>query len=126
MDLLQVPDDGLDTPVGIRPHANSESANKDKLQPYYVEKALANGKSAWVLNSFLDIMYHIFRNSLFPRIGDKDKVHAYMVDMMLICEEARSSQSQPLDISHIMWCELRFVVFNIKVPIYGPYLFRLI
>ena len=50
MDLLQVPDDGLDTPVGVRPHANSESANKDKLQPFYVEKALANGKSAWVLN----------------------------------------------------------------------------
>ena len=33
MDLLQVPDDGLDTPVGVRPHANFESSNKDKLQP---------------------------------------------------------------------------------------------
>ena len=91
MDLLHVPDDGLNTPVGVRPHANPESANKDKLQPYYVEKALANGKTTLVLNPFLDIMYRIFRNSLFPRIGDKDKVHAYMVDMMLICEEARSS-----------------------------------
>ena len=60
MDLLQVPDDGLDTPVGVRPHANSESANKDKLQPYYVEKALPNGKTGLVLNSFLDIMYRIF------------------------------------------------------------------
>ena len=25
-----------------------------------------------------------------------------------------------------MWCELRFAVFNRKVPIYGPYLFLLI
>jgi len=126
MDLLHVPDDGLDTPVGVRPHGNPESASKDKLQPYYVEKALPNGKTRWVLNSFLDIMYRIFRNSLFPRIGDKDKVHAYMVDMMLLCEEARVSQTQPLDVSHIMWCELRFAVFNRKVPIYGPYLFLLI
>src|SRR4051812_7977727 len=36
------------------------------------------------------------------------------------------SQTQPLDVSHIMWCELRFAVFNRKVPIYGPYLFLLI
>ena len=87
---------------------------------------LPSGKSTWVLNSFLDIMYRIFRNSLFPRIGDKDKVHAYLVDMMLLCEEARVSQTQPLDVSHIMWCELRFAVYTRKVPIYGPYMFLLI
>ena len=79
-----------------------------------------------MLNSFLHIMYRIFRNSLFPCIGDKDKVHAYLVDMMLICEVARLAQTQPLDVSHIMWYELRFAVFNRKVPIYGPYLFLLI
>ena len=71
-------------------------------------------------------MYRIFRNIFFPRIGDKDKVHAYLMDMMLICEEARRVQRQPLDVSHIMWRELRFAVFNHKVPIYGPYLFHLI
>ena len=106
MDLLQVPDEGLNTPIGVRPHANPKSASKNKLQPYYVEKTLPSGKKAWVLNPFLDIMHRISRNSLFPRIGDKDKVHAYLVDMMLICEEARISQTQPLDVSHIMWCEL--------------------
>ena len=93
---------------------------------YYVAKLLPSGKKAWALNSFLDIMHRIFRNSLFPRIGDKDKVHAYLVDMLLLCEEARNSQTQPLDVSHIMWCELWFAVFNRKVPIYGPYLFLLI
>ena len=114
--MLHIPDDGLHTPVGVRPHANSESANKNLLQPFLVEKVLPNGKSTWVLNSFLDIMHRIFRNTLFPRIGD----------MMLLCEEARSSQTQPLDVSHIMWCELRFAVFTRKVPIYGPYLFLLL
>ena len=59
-----------------------------------------------MLNPFLDIMYRVFRNSLFPHIGDKDKVHAYLVDMMLICEEARLAQTQPLDVSHSMWCEI--------------------
>lgn len=46
--------------------------------------------------------------------------------MMLLCEEARHAQTQPLDVSHIMWCELQFAVFNRKVPIYGPYMFLLI
>ena len=124
--LLGVLDEGLATPQGVRPHANTESANKNRLQPFLVEKKLSSGTSSWVLNSFLDIMYRIFRNSLFPRIEEKDKVHTYLVDMLLLCEEARNSQTLPLDISHIMCCELWFAVFNRKVPIYGPYLFQLI
>ena len=91
MDLLQVPDDGLTTPVGVRPHANPEYASKNKIQPFNVEKVLPSGKSTWVLNSFLDIMHLILRNSPFPHIGNKDKVNAYLVDMMLLCEEARVS-----------------------------------
>ena len=57
MDLLQIADEGLHNPVGARPHANPESANKDKLLPFYVEKTLASGKKTWVLNPFLDIMH---------------------------------------------------------------------
>ena len=72
MDLLQVPEARLDTPVGVRPHANPESANKSKLQPLFVEKTLPSKKKVWVLNSFLDIMHRIFRNSFFSRIDDKD------------------------------------------------------
>jgi hypothetical protein len=71
-------------------------------------------------------MHRIFCNTLFPRIHDKDKVHPYLVDMMLLCEEARRQVPGQLDISHIMWVELRFAVFNRKVPIYGPYLHLLI
>ena len=126
MELLNVPDEGLDTPVGVRPHANSESANKNKLMPFLVPKSLSNKKTVWVLNPFLDIMHGLFRNTLFARIGDMGQVHAYLIDMMLICEEARKAQTQPLDVSHIMWCVLQFAVFNCKVPIYGPYLFHLI
>ena len=55
MELLNVPDEGLDTPVGVRPHANSESANKKKLMPFLVQKTLPNKKQVWVLNPFLDI-----------------------------------------------------------------------
>ena len=46
--------------------------------------------------------------------------------MLLLCEKVHRHATQPLDISHIMWNELRFVVYNHKVPIYGPYLHLLI
>ena len=89
MELLHVLDEGLGTPVGVRPHAKSESANKNKLMPFLVQKTLPSKKKVWVLNPFLDIMHRLFRNTLFPRIGDMGQVHAYLVDMMLLCEEAR-------------------------------------
>ena len=91
MEMLHVHDEGLDVPIGACPHDNPESANKNKLQPFLVEKKLPNGMQSWVLNPFLDVMHRIFRNTLFPRIGDKDKVHAYLVDMMLLCEEAHDT-----------------------------------
>ena len=117
MTLLHVRDEGPDVPVGAHPHGNPESANKDKLMSFLVEKKLPNGTQSWVLNPFLDVMHRIFYNTLFPRVDDKDKVHAYLMDMMLLCEEAHQHAAQPLDISHIMWNELRFAVYNRKVPI---------
>ena len=126
MEMLHVRDEGLNLPVGVHPHSNPESTNMNKLQLYLVEKRLANDKKSWVLNPFLGVIHRIFRDTLFSRIGDKDKVHAYLVDMMLLCEEACRQVPQPLDISHIMWVELWFVVYNRKVPIYGPYLHLLI
>ena len=126
MDMLNIRDEGLDVPVGACPHANPESANKNKLQPFLVEKTLPSGKKSFVLNPFLDIMHKIFRNSLFPCIGDKDKVHSYIMGMMLMCEEVRRHEAEPLDVSHIMWSELQFAMFHWKLPIYGPYLFLLI
>ena len=52
-----------------------------KLMPFLVEKKLPNVTQSWVLNPFLDVIHQIFRDTLFPRAGDKDKVHAYLVDI---------------------------------------------
>ena len=57
MTLLHVRDEGPDVPVGARPHGNAESANKDTLMPFMVEKNLPSGSQSWVLNPFLDVMH---------------------------------------------------------------------
>ncbi|KAI5019043.1 hypothetical protein ZWY2020_043931 [Hordeum vulgare] len=71
-------------------------------------------------------MHWVFRNSLFPRIGNKDEVHGHLVEMLLLCEEARTKETAPLDIVDVMFHELWNCIMNRKVPIYGPYMFAYI
>ena len=72
MDLLHIHDEGLEKPIGFLPHENHQAAPKEKLLPYLVEKVSASGEVSHVLNPFLDVMHRIFRNTLFPRMGNKD------------------------------------------------------
>ena len=120
MKFLKVDFQGADNPLGLRPHAPSSSTAtpKDRLQQLYVKKG--------VLPKHLDIMHRIFRNTLFPRIGNFDEVHGYLAEMLLLCEEAMTKESTPLDISDVMFNELWNCIMNRKVPIYGPYLFAYI
>ena len=70
-------------------------------------------------------MHRIFRNTLFSCIGNLDQLHSYLVDVLLLCIKEKGWTST-LDISHVMWRELRSAMLDWKVPIYGPYLFKLI
>ncbi len=54
----------------------------------------------------MDIMHPIFRNTLFPRIGNFDEVHGSLAEMLLLCEEAMTKESAPLDISDVMFTKL--------------------
>ncbi|KAE8815549.1 hypothetical protein D1007_07015 [Hordeum vulgare] len=44
MDLLQVRDEGLNTPIALRPHAKPQAAAKEKLHPYLTVKHTPNGE----------------------------------------------------------------------------------
>ncbi|KAI4995688.1 hypothetical protein ZWY2020_037736 [Hordeum vulgare] len=120
MKLLKVDFQGADNPLGLRPHAPSSATAtpKDRLQQLYVKKG--------VLPKHLDIMHRIFYNTLFPCIGNFDEVHGYIGEMLLLCEDAKTKESAPLDISDVMFNDLWNCIMNRKVPIYGPYLFSYI
>src|SRR4051794_11822813 len=66
-------------------------------------------------------MHRISRISIFPRVGDLDKVHSYLVNMVLLYQEYQGTQ-MTLDVCSIMYEELYTAVMDRKVPIYGPYL----
>ena len=108
MGLLEVEDQGLETPVGFRPHQNVTSTHKQALWPYCTRKVHPETrKETYELSTYLDILHRIFRETLFPRIGNLDMVHSYLVDMLLFCQhEKEANTGESLDISHVMWPDL--------------------
>ena len=123
-----VEDHGLETPVGFRPHRNTTSTHKQALWPYCsMKKHPVTEKVTYELPAFLDILHCIFRETLFPRIGNLDMVHSFLVHMLLFCQhEKEANTGESLDISHVMWYELLSAVSERKCPIYGPFIMLLI
>ena len=80
MELLDVVDNGLETPVGFRPHRNVTSTHKQALWPYCTVKVHpVTEKKTYELYPYLDILHRIFRETLFPRIGNLDQVHSCLL-----------------------------------------------
>src|SRR4051812_43975299 len=95
MAALGVPLSTPDEPLGLRPQTSSNARNKNELAPYqntieYTD-AKGNDKRCVVLITFLDIMHRIFRSSLFPRVGNLDMVHSFLVNMLLLCMEYKGT-----------------------------------
>ncbi len=87
MDLIGVQDLGLESPVGFRPHRRTNATHKQALWPYCTLRINPETKKeTYELPANLDILYRIFRETLFPRIGNLDQVHSYLVDMLLFCQ----------------------------------------
>ena len=106
MEALGVPVSTPDMALGLRPHTMEKARDKSELAPlqntFLYTDAKGQKKSRLVLIPFLDIMHRIFRTSLFPRVGNLDQVHSYLVNMLLLCEEYKNT-TQTLDVCSIMW-----------------------
>src|SRR3954464_7369141 len=125
MEALGVPFSSPDDALGLRPHTAANARPKGELAPFQISVPYTDAKgrqrTRLILTRFVDIMHRIFRTSLFPRVGNLDLVHGYLVNMLLLCVEHKDT-AQTLDICNIMWEELYSAVMERKVPIYGPYL----
>ena len=78
---------------------------KDALWPFSTRKASETGHVSYELWPFIYIMHRIFRNTLFPRVGNQDMVHSYLVDLLLFYQKDKGSP-EVLDVSHVMFSEL--------------------
>ena len=128
MQLIGVEDLGLESFVGFRPHGRPNATHKQALWPYCTLRINPETKKeTYELPAFLDILHRVFRETLFPRIGNLDQVHSYLMDMLLFCQREKGQNTEEsLDISHVMWSELVSAISERKCPIYGPFIMLLI
>ena len=124
MELLGYPGGGLRKPLGLRPHHEEGPTHKDKLHPHMIITKTEKGVKK-ELEPLFDIMHHIFRHTLFPRIVNLDMVHGHLVDMLLLCHSEKGT-GVVLDVSHVMWKELVNATYGGHFPIYAPFIFKLI
>lgn len=90
MELFGIEDQGLENLVGFRRHRNATSTHKQSLWPYYTLKINpGTQKDTYKLLAFLDILHRIFRETLFPRIGNVDMVHSFLMDMLFFVSMRR-------------------------------------
>ena len=90
MELIGVQDLGLESSVGFRPHRRTNATHKQALWPYCTLRINPETKKETnELPAYLDILHRIFGETLFPRIGNLDQVHSYLVDMLLFCQREK-------------------------------------
>lgn len=68
-------------------------------------------------------MHRIYMNVVNPKVGNQDRIHGYLVDLMLAIH-MKKGKGIPLDVPNYLWQEMFSVVMNWKVPTFAPYIMR--
>ena len=70
-------------------------------------------------------MHRIFRETLYPRVGNWDQVHGYFIDLLILCYQKRGS-GEKLDVMNVLFEELWLSIIEQRAPGYAPYIMKLI
>ena len=107
---------------GLRPHDRAHPMDKVKLTPLYIPGHGIVGKSNDLLPVY-DIMHHVFRCVLLPKVGNQDDIYGYLVDLLVAMKTKRGSGAT-FDVSKWMWEEMYNMVWYRKVLIYAPFVMQ--
>ena len=122
--ILGYEDRGKDTPVCFQCHTNDRPMKKDVLAPLYIRGRGIPRKIKGLLPTY-DILHRIFRETVAPRAGNVDEIHAFMVDIMMATYHHRDS-GLPMDVMDVIWNEMVCATFQRRVPPFAPYIMALI
>jgi hypothetical protein len=109
---------------GWRSHDSSFALTKDVLDPLYIKGWGIPGKSADLLPTW-DIMLRVYRETIGPKGGNLDEIHTYEVDL-LTNSHANQGTCERLDVVDYIYNEMWSCVMEKKLPIFAPYIMKLI
>ena len=106
-------DTGLEGNGGIRPHDHPHSMPKEKLAPLYIRGRGIIGESK-DLEKVYDIMHHVFRNVLLPKVGNQDEIYGYLVDL-LVAMKTKVGSGATFDVPNLLWQEMyNMVILKVR------------
>ena len=72
-----------------------------------------------------DIMHHIYRETINPKVGNFDEIHGYLKNLMLLTKEMKG-QGKKLDVMDYIWNEMWFMISRRKNIAFAPLIMRII
>ena len=115
-------DDGQS--VGWKVHDGERASKPDVLEPLYILGWGTVGDVAYLQRNW-DIMSRIYLNTIAPKGGNFDQIHAWSIDLMLQTY-LRSETEEPLDVMAYIRKEMWLAIVERHCAPYAPYVQRLI
>ena len=104
-------------------HGGGRPMSSDVLAPITLEDGTP-GETDDLIPTY-EIMHRIYRETLAPRVGNTDQVHAFVIDLMYWTFTKQGSHEE-LDVMNFIYNELHLAVIDKRAPVFGTYVMRLI
>ena len=104
-----------------------EAKDVSELLPLYDPDSAVKwkvGKSKGLFPTW-DIMHRIYRETINPKVGNIDEIHAYLKNLLLLTKDMQGKGKQ-LDVMDYIWNELWHVISKRKNIAFAPLIMRII
>jgi hypothetical protein len=112
-------------------HVDGEYYEKKKLAPLYTgdDKKIVIGGNLG-LSQWSNIFFRIFRASIAPQAGNFDAIRGALVNLLAYSHEVyckgETAHVEPLDVMDFIHKEINDCIVNKKIPLYAPFVMKLI
>ena len=123
-DILGYPFGADGQSVGWQVHNGERASKPDVLEPLYIPGWGTVGETSFLQRDW-DIMRRIYANTLAPKGGNFDQIHAWNIDL-LFQTYLRANTEEPLDVMTYIRKEMWLAIVERRCAPYAPYVQRLI
>jgi hypothetical protein len=103
----------------FRAHHTPKPLDKALLADLYLEGEVVYGSQKF-LRPFYDIILHIYREVINPKVGSVDQIYGYLGNLLYLTHQHRGTGLQ-LDVMDYLWEEFWSCIMSRKSPVFAPY-----
>ena len=123
-ELLGYPIQEEEEANGWKVHIQPNASKPDVLAPLYIPGWGKVGNIAH-LTPTMDIMNRVYLNTIAPKSGNYDQIHAWSIDLMMLTHQNMNTHTK-LDVINVMRCAMWMAIVERSSAPYAPYVQMLI